>query len=104
MSTAVRQQTRDIGVRIALGATDGDVYRLVLGDAAPVIGVGAVIGLVGAALGGRVLTAQLFDISPLDPVSLLGAALLLVAIGVGATILPARRAARVDPVRALRAE
>jgi predicted permease len=104
MSAAVRQQTRDIGVRVALGATTPDVYRLVLGEAIWVIGAGAVVGLVGAGLGSRLLAAQLFEVSPLDPVSLGGAAAVLLAIGVGAALLPARRAARVDPVTALRAE
>jgi predicted permease len=104
MSTAVRQQTRDIGVRIALGATARDVYELVLGEAAWVVATGAVIGLVGAALGGRLLATQLFGVSPLDPVSLGAAAVLLLAIGIAAALLPARRAARVDPVNALHTE
>ena len=104
ISGAVRQQTRDIGVRVALGATVRDVYRLVLGEAAWVVGVGAVIGLVGAVFGGRVLAAQLFEVSPLDPLSLAVAAVLLLVIGIGAAMIPARRATRVDPAIALRAE
>jgi ABC-type antimicrobial peptide transport system permease subunit len=104
MSSAVRQQTRDIGVRVALGATARDVYQLVLSEAAWVIGVGALVGLVGAVLGGRMLAAQLFEVSPLDPTSLGGAAVLLLLIGVSAALIPARRAARVDPVVALRSE
>ena len=103
MSATVRQQTRDIGVRIALGATARDVYRLVLVEAIGVIGVGAAVGLVGSALGGRLLVAQLFEVSPLDPAALIGAAVLLLAIGIGAAFVPARRATRVDPVTALRA-
>jgi predicted permease len=104
MSAAVRQQTRDIGVRVALGATTPDVYRLVLGEAIWVIGAGAVVGLVGALLGGRLLATQLFEVSALDPLSIGGAAVLLLAIGLAAALVPARRAARVDPVTALRAE
>src|SRR5690349_15802642 len=104
MTSAVRQQTRDIGVRVALGATPRDVYQLVLAEAAWVIGVGAVIGLGGAAFGGRLLAAQLFEVSPLDPMSLGGAALLLFMIGVGAALIPARRAASVDPAIALRSD
>ena len=104
MSATVRQQTRDIGVRIALGASVSDVYRLVLAEAFGVIGVGAVAGLVGSALGGRFLAAQLFEVSPLDPTALAGAALLLLAIGICAAFLPARRATHVDPVTALRAD
>jgi putative ABC transport system permease protein len=104
MSATVRQQTRDIGVRIALGATTGDVYRLVLNEAIGVIGAGAVVGILGSALGGRLLAAQLFQVSSLDPVALCGAAVMLLAIGIGAAFLPARRATRVDPVTALRAD
>ena len=104
MSATIRQQTRDIGVRIALGATASDVYRLVLVEAISVIGAGAVVGLVGSALGGRLLTAQLFEVSSLDPVALGGAAVLLLAIGIAAAFVPARRATRVDPLSALRAD
>ena len=104
MSSAVRQQTRDIGVRVALGATVRDVYRLILGEAAWVVGVGAVIGVFGAVFGGRVLAAQLFEVSPLDPVSLGVAAVLLLVIGIAAAMIPARRATRVDPAIALRSE
>ncbi|HEY7236448.1 MAG TPA: ABC transporter permease [Gemmatimonadaceae bacterium] len=104
MSSAVRQQTRNIGVRVALGATARDVYRLVLSEAAWVIGAGAVVGLVGAVLGGRLLAAQLFEVSPLDPLSLGGAAASLLATGVAAAMIPARRATLVDPAIALRAE
>jgi predicted permease len=104
MSATVRQQTRDIGVRIALGAAAGDVYRLVLVEAIGVIGVGAVVGLIGSALGGRLLAAQLFEVSSLDPLALGGAAVVLLAIGIGAAFVPARRATRVDPLTALRAD
>ena len=104
MSNAVKQQTRDIGVRVALGATARDVYRLVLSEAAWVIGAGAGIGLVGALLGGRFLSAQLFEVSPVDPISIGIAALALLVIGVGAAMIPARRATEVDPAIALREE
>jgi len=104
ISSTVRQQTRNIGVRLALGATAGDVYRLVLREAAWVLGIGGVAGLVVASLGGRLLIAQLFQVRPLDPVSLGGAAALLVGIGLAAASLPARRATRVDPVSALRTD
>lgn len=104
MSSAVRQQTRDIGVRVALGAAPRDVYRLVMSEALWVIGAGAGIGLLGSAVGGRFLAAQLFDISSVDPLALGGASVLLLAIGMTAALLPARRATRVDPVCVLRAE
>lgn len=104
MSATVRQQTRDIGVRIALGAAASDVYRLVLVEAVGVIGAGAMVGLVGSALGGRLLATQLFEVSSLDPVALGGAAMVLLGIGIGAAFVPARRATRVDPVTALRSD
>ena len=104
MSSAVRQQTREIGVRIALGATPRDVRRLVLAEAVSMVGLGAVVGLAGATVAGRLLASQLFGVSPLDPISLAGAVALLVAIGLIASHLPARRASRIDPVDALRAE
>jgi ABC-type antimicrobial peptide transport system permease subunit len=104
MSATVRQQTRDIGVRIALGAAAGDVYRLVLVEAIGVVGAGAVAGVIGSALGGRLLTAQLFEVSSLDPAALGGAAVLLLAIGIAAGFVPAHRATHIDPVIALHAD
>ena len=104
MSSTVRHQTRDIGVRVVLGATSRDVRRLVLGDAMRVVGAGALVGVVGAILAGRVLETQLFGVSPVDPMSLGAVSVLLLAISVGAAYLPARRAARINPVEALRNE
>jgi predicted permease len=104
ISATVRQQTRNIAVRVALGATARDVYRLVLREAVWVLGLGGFAGLVTAVLSGQVLSAQLFQVRPLDPLSLGCAAALLVAIGLVAAMLPARRATRVDPITALRAE
>jgi predicted permease len=104
MSSAVRQQTRDIGVRVALGATPSDVRRLVLGQATRVVGAGALVGLVGALLGTRLLSSQLFGISPTDPGSLIGSCAALVVAGALAAYIPARRAARIDPIDALRAD
>jgi ABC-type antimicrobial peptide transport system permease subunit len=104
MSSAVNQQMRDIGVRLALGASPRDVRFWVLGDAMRIIGVGAAAGGVGALLATRLLASQLFDVSPLDPAALGTAVVLLVLIGIGAAYAPARRAARIDPVDALRSE
>jgi len=104
MSSAVRQQTRDIGIRVALGAAPRDVRRLVLGEAMRVVAAGALVGLLGAYFGSRLLASLLFGVSPGDPASLLGAAAVLVAIGAGAAYLPALRATRIDPVQALRAD
>lgn len=104
MASAVRRQTRDIGVRVALGATPRDVRRLVIGEVIGVVGGGALLGIAGAVVMGQLLRSQLFGVSPLDPASLVAASVLLVAIGVCAAYVPARRAARIDPMEALRTE
>ncbi|HEX5435822.1 MAG TPA: ABC transporter permease [Gemmatimonadaceae bacterium] len=104
MASAVREQARDIGVRMALGATPGRIRGAVLSEALMVIGIGAAVGLAGALAGSRVLASLLFEVSPTDPVALAGACVLLVAIGLVAAYLPARRATRVDPAQVLRAE
>lgn len=104
ISSAVRQQTRDIGIRIALGAMSRDVRRLVLGDALSVLGAGAAIGIVTALISGHVLSSQLFGVSPIDPVSLVLATTVLLVVGVGAAYLPAYRASRIDPMEVLRSE
>jgi predicted permease len=104
MSSAVRQQTREIGIRVALGATPGRVRRLVLGDAGAVLGAGAVVGLGAALLSTRLLSSQLFGVSPTDPVSLAGACAVLLAVGLCAAYVPARWATKIDPARALRQE
>lgn len=104
MASLVRDQTRDIGIRIALGASAGRVRAEVLGRAAIVGGVGAVTGLGGALATSHILSAMLFEISPGDPASLGGACLVLFLAGGLAAYVPARRATRIDPVQALRAE
>lgn len=104
MASLVRDQTREIGIRIALGASSGRVRADVLGRAAIVVGVGAIAGLAGALAASRVLSSLLFQVSPSDPLSLGGACLVLLLVGGLAAYLPARRATRVDPVQALRAE
>jgi len=104
MSSAVRRQTRDIGVRVALGATPRHVRRLVFDEAVGVITFGALIGIAGAVFAGKVLASQLFGVGQLDPGSLLVAPALVLVIGVSAAYFPARRAVRIDPVDALRTE
>ncbi len=104
MAALVRQQTRELGVRIALGATPARLRRDVLARALGVVAVGAALGLLGALVAARLYGALLFDVSPTDPVSLAGACVLLIGVGLAAAYLPARRATRVDPARALRAE
>jgi putative ABC transport system permease protein len=100
----VSQRGHEIGVRMALGASSSAVLRLVLGQGLRLVLLGAGLGLLGALAGTRLLQAQLFGVTPNDPVTLLGSVIVLVLVGLFATYLPARRAARVDPMRALRAE
>jgi putative ABC transport system permease protein len=104
MSFAVTARTREIGVRIALGAEAGSVHRLVIGEGIGLVGVGAVIGLAGALVATRVLRSFLFDLTPSDPITYTGVVVMLGAAAILASWIPARRAARVDPVVALRAE
>jgi putative ABC transport system permease protein len=101
---AVAQRTREIGVRVALGASAPSVARLVLGDGLRIAVVGVAVGLGLALVGGRWVAALLFDTSPRDPAVLSAVGLALLTVAVAASILPARRAARVNPTEALRAE
>jgi ABC-type antimicrobial peptide transport system permease subunit len=104
MASAVREQTRELGIRMALGATAGRVRRDVLGRALGVTAVGAVVGVAGALASSRLFTSLLFEVSPTDPVTLGGVCVLLVGVGGAAAYLPARRATKVDPARSLRAD
>ena len=104
MAYAVTQRRREIGVRMALGATRRDVLRLVLTHALRIVVAGLVVGLVGAAGVTRVLQTFLFGVTPTDPIVFTAVTLLLLAVGVMAAWLPARRATRIDPWKALRAE
>jgi len=102
MAAHVRQRYAELGVRMALGATAGDVRRLVLGEGLRLALAGATIGTAGALAAGRALRALLFGVTPLDPLSLVGAVALLVAAACLACYLPARRATRLDPLVVLR--
>jgi len=104
LSYIVGQRTREIGVRMALGARGGDVLRMVLGNGLRLTLLGVVLGGLGAALAGRALGKLLYGITPTDPVTFAAVSLLLTAIAAIACYLPARRATRVDPMIALRAE
>jgi len=103
-SYAVNRRTREIGVRMALGADRGTVLRLVLRQGLVLTAIGVAIGLIAGAAGAQVLRSLLFGISALDPVAFGGAALLFGAVSFTASYLPARRATRVDPMVALRTE
>jgi macrolide transport system ATP-binding/permease protein len=104
MAYSVTRRTREIGIRMALGASRQDVLRLVVGQGLRLVGLGAILGVAGGAGVSRVLSAQLFGLSPFDPIAYLGVSLFLVAIAMIAIYLPARRAATVDPMVALRHE
>jgi len=100
----VQQRTNEIGIRIALGATTSEVAQLVLQRAATLAGAGIAIGLIGAFATRRFLTALLFQISATDPAIYIAVPLLLGAIVMIASYIPARRAMRIDPAEALRSE
>jgi predicted permease len=104
MASTVRAQTREIGIRIALGATPALVRSQVHRRAMMVMAAGAGVGLAGALAGTGLLRALLFEVSPTDPAALAGACALLLGVGLAASYVPARRATRVDPVDALRSE
>jgi putative ABC transport system permease protein len=101
---AVARRTREIGIRMALGAQRGDVLALVLTQGALQTALGISAGVALALLAGQTLSKMLFRVNPFDPLALVAAALLLSAAALLACFLPARRATRVDPSAALRAE
>lgn len=104
LSYTVRRRTREIGVRIALGAQIGDVVSLVMRDGMRPTLIGAVIGLIGALIFGRLLVHLIYGVRASDPLTFLVVSLFLMAIAVIACIAPAWRATRVDPMKALREE
>ena len=102
VSYSVTQRTRELGVRMALGAATADTLRLVLGRSLRLVAAGTACGLVASLAVTRVMSGLLYDVSPLDPVVFVGVSLLLAGAGLVASLVPARRATRVDPIEALR--
>ena len=104
MAAYVRQRDREIGIRVALGATAANVRNLVLTEALRLAGAGAAAGLIGAVVSTRLVRGMLFEVDPLDPPTLAGAALLLIAASLLAAYVPTRRATRLDPAGMLRSQ
>ena len=104
LSYSVRRRVREIGIRMALGASQSDILRLVVGDGMKPILIGVAIGLTAALALSRLVASLVFGVRPTDPLTFTAVALLLVLVGVAANTLPAYRATRVEPVRTLREE
>jgi ABC-type antimicrobial peptide transport system permease subunit len=104
LAYAVARRTNEIGVRMALGAAAGDVVRMVLRDSLWIAGAGALIGLPCAYAAGRVLRTELFGLEPFDPRTTVSSVAVLLAVAVLSAWIPARRAARIEPMSALREE
>ena len=104
MSYSVARRTNEIGIRMALGARRADVVSLVLKESMTIVGIGIVLGLAGALAASRFVSTLLFGLAPADPATIVLAVAVMTAVSMGAGYLPARRAARVDPMIALRYE
>ena len=102
MAYAVSQRTTEIGVRMALGATPIEVFRLIVGDGMRLAAIGIVLGTVGSVIAARWLTTLLFRVLPGDPLTLALTAAGLLLVSAAASFVPARRATRVDPMAAIR--
>ncbi len=104
MSHSARSRSHEIAIRMATGAAPGDILKMILKQGTMVILIGTGIGLIGMLALGQVAAGYVYGVAPLDPLTLAGAALLLGVVSILACSLPARRAARIDPMVALRYE
>jgi putative ABC transport system permease protein len=102
MSYLVSRRTREMGLRIALGASRGEILRLVMFDGLRLTGAGMLVGLVMAAIAGRAIRGWLFGVQPADPITFAAVSLILGAVALLASYVPARRAMSVDPMVAVR--
>jgi ABC-type antimicrobial peptide transport system permease subunit len=97
----VSQRAREIGIRMALGAATSSIFRMVLREGATIVAAGVAVGLLGAFLLRQTLQSQLYEVGAMDPTVIAVVGLVLLVVALAAILLPARRAARVDPVHAL---
>jgi len=104
VSYMVGQRTHEIGIRMALGAQQSDVLKIVLGQGAMMALAGVVAGLIGAIVLTRLMTKMLFNVSPTDPLTFVGVSVILTLVALVACYAPARRAMKTDPIIALRYE
>jgi len=104
LSYTVSQRRQEIGVMVALGASSRNVLQLIVGQGVRLAGIGVIIGLFGAALAGMAAQSLLFNVSPFDPISFAGVSIFLMFVAFIASAIPARRATKVDPIIALRAD
>jgi predicted permease len=104
MSYAAQRRTNEIGLRIALGAVPAHVLRMMLGESLAIVGAGIAAGVAGAWASSRLVASMLYGLSPADPLTYLSVAIVLIVVALLASLLPALRASRVDPMTALRAE
>ncbi|HUR79873.1 MAG TPA: ABC transporter permease [Thermoanaerobaculia bacterium] len=102
MSYAVTQRTSEIGIRMALGAGANDVFRLIVGHAVKLVGIGAAIGIAGALLSSKAIGSLMYGVKPTDPWTFAAIVVMITATALVASYLPARRAAKVDPLVAIR--
>jgi ABC-type antimicrobial peptide transport system permease subunit len=98
----VSARTTELGIRMSLGADSGMVQRMILREGGVLLALGLVLGVAGAVFAGRVIRGLLFGVAPHDPMTLIGVAAMMAAIGIGACWIPARRAARIDPATTMR--
>jgi ABC-type antimicrobial peptide transport system permease subunit len=102
LAFSVSARTHEIGIRMSLGANRARVQRMILGEGGVLLAVGLVVGVAGAFFSARIIEGLLFGVEPHDPMTFIGVAVLMAAIGIGACWIPALRAARIDPAITMR--